>query len=258
MEAQKNKKHCFSWEIRFLCVGLFSVCFWSSHICFLSGISPYLFLHYFLYLLVAQTTASCQASSLLCFWQKVVLWHNWGFCWNAPSRFCSPGVLGLPLRVGKGSRFCSPKRPFLKKRECKKGILTSFFLFQPPFFLLKMALPPRFALVTTRPKCPISKITPCRRTRRHIYIYIRNTYLHKNHRKVIRNGFYTPERGRPPRQIPQILDLDQIPAQGQDGVTRDVTRRTCYKMMIWWIMQTPRMKIVYRRVQQDCPDYMIW
>ena len=27
VEAQKNKKHCFSWEIRFLCVGLFSVCF---------------------------------------------------------------------------------------------------------------------------------------------------------------------------------------------------------------------------------------
>ena len=138
----------------------------------MSGISPYLLLLYLLYLLVAQTTTSCQASSLLCFWQ-------WWFCDiigvsadNAPSRFCSPGVLGLPLRVGKRSRFCSPKRSFLEKREFKTQILTSFFHSETAFFLLEMLLPPRFALVVTRPKCPISKTTPCRRTRRHIYIYI--------------------------------------------------------------------------------------
>ena len=44
---------------------------------FLSGISPYLLLLYTLYLLVAQTTTSCQASSLLCFWQRC-LFHIYG------------------------------------------------------------------------------------------------------------------------------------------------------------------------------------
>ena len=41
---------------------------------------------------------------------------------------------------------------FLKTSFWETLFFTSFFVFQPAFFLLKMALPPRFTLVSTRPK----------------------------------------------------------------------------------------------------------
>ena len=170
--AQKNKKHCFSWEIRFLCVGLFSVCFWSSHICFLSGISPYLFLLYFLYLLVAQTTTSCQASSLLCFWQRC-LFHIYGLsAERRPLGSAVPAFLVWILRRHRALGSAVPSVCVAKRAFLGPQTLTSIFLFENAFFTQKRLLAPRLALFATWPKRPISKITPCRRPRRHIYIYI--------------------------------------------------------------------------------------
>ena len=146
------------------------MCFWSSHSCFLSGISPYLLLLYLLYLLVAQTTTSYQESSLLCFWQRCLCDIIGGSAETHPLGSAEPVFWDWKVwENGLGSAV--PDVRFWKSLKPWNVFWRHFSSSNQPFFLQKMLLPPRFTLDSTRPKCPLPKITPCRRTRRHIYIY---------------------------------------------------------------------------------------
>ena len=79
---------------------------------------------------------------------------------------------GFGISCGNGLSVLQSQALLFQNARFWETVFDIIFPLWTCLFLLKVALPPRFALVATRPKSPKTKIRPCRRTLRHIYIYI--------------------------------------------------------------------------------------